>query len=328
MSACGQCMRALRQQQRQFARSSASARSPIAFTGLQSIPNQQRRAFSGSPSRSDDKLFWRPEPSPKQPGSNNAPNLQASLAQTLRKNARGTTEPYVAYGGTEELFKECARQCSYTIPTALEKDPADPPRTAAGEDLGVGEGWWFQAKQEHGLGLDATFNSWAQVVFLHMYVLTVRFRMFPKEHVQVWHQNLLDHFFYAAEDRMAIWHGMSSRGTRNRYLKELYSQWRGVILSYDEGLIKGDSVLATAVWRNIFKANPAVDIADIAMVTSYMRRELVKLGAMDDNVLTGGGVKFGTPQPSAERRLVEEKSPLMAKEFSADELKTPEGPQA
>lgn len=313
-------MRALRQQHRQLARNGANGlSSPIAagrFT--------QTHSFSAAASRSDDKPFSRSEnPIPKPPGSS---NLQASLAQTLRKNARGTTEPYVAYGGTEELFKECARQCSYTIPTALEKEPIDPPRTAAGEDLGVGEGWWFQPKQEQGLGLDATFNSWAQVVFLHMYVLTVRFRMFPKEHVQVWHQNLLDHFFYAAEDRMAVWHGMSARGTRNRYLKELYSQWRGVILSYDEGLVKGDAVLATAVWRNIFKANPATDVADIAMVTSYMRRELVKLGVMDDNALTTGGVTFGKSPPTAERRLVEAKSPLMEKEFSADDLKTSSGP--
>jgi cytochrome b pre-mRNA-processing protein 3 len=223
-----------------------------------------------------------------------------NLAAALRASPalRGTTEPYIAYGGTEDLFLECNRQCNYTIPAILQKPPGEPPVTAEGEELGVGSGWWFEPKNKGGLGLPVTFNTWAQVMFVHMWLLTVRFRCFPKEYVKQWDQHLLDHFFYAAEDRMATWHRMSSRSVRNRYLKDLWTQWRGVILSYDEGLVKGDAVLATAVWRNLFNASDTVNVADLATITEYMLKELKTLGELQDETVTNGRIKFGDAGPA------------------------------
>lgn len=132
-------------------------------------------------------------------------------------------------------------------------------------------------------------------MFLHMYILTARLRQFPKEHVGVWHQNLLDHFFYAAEARMATWHGMSARGVRNKYLKDLWLQWRGVLLSYDEGLVRGDAVLAAAVWRNLFRGAEGVEVGDLAVVVGWLRRELGRVGGLGDEVLTEGRVGFENP---------------------------------
>lgn len=48
----------------------------------------------------------------------------------------------MAYGATKKLFEVCGAQAEYTVPQAFEKD-AEIPKTAAGEDLGVGEGWWY-----------------------------------------------------------------------------------------------------------------------------------------------------------------------------------------
>lgn len=222
------------------------------------------------------------------------PSGFTNIAEQLRKSSvlRGTTEPYIAYGGTEDLFQECSRQCNYTIPALLQKPPGEPPLNKDGEEVGVGTGWWFEPKSKGGLELPVTFNTWAQVMFLHMWLLTVRFRCFPKEYVKNWDQHLLDHFFYAAEDRMATWHRMSSRGVRNKYLKDLWTQWRGVLLSYDEGLIKGDAALATAVWRNIFRADENVDIRDLEIIVEYMMKELNGLGKVGDEVVTEGRVRF------------------------------------
>jgi len=68
----------------------------------------------------------------------------AKLANELRENATPITETYVAYGATEALFKECARQADYIIPQALEKG-GEAPRNAAGEDIGQGTGWWYES---------------------------------------------------------------------------------------------------------------------------------------------------------------------------------------
>jgi cytochrome b pre-mRNA-processing protein 3 len=69
------------------------------------------------------------------------------------------------------------------------------------------------------LGLAPTFNTWAQITFLHMYLLTTRIRVFPADHAPAWHQHLLDHFFYEAENRMTVIHNVHARAVRNKYPK-------------------------------------------------------------------------------------------------------------
>ncbi|KAK5141201.1 Serine carboxypeptidase 3, partial [Cryomyces antarcticus] len=67
---------------------------------------------------------------------------------------------------------------------------------------------------------------------------------------------------------MATYHGMVARGTRNKYLKDLFIQWRGVLAAYDEGLIRGDAVMAAAVWRNVFKGDENVDAEKLALIVA------------------------------------------------------------
>ncbi|KAF2434471.1 hypothetical protein EJ08DRAFT_730691 [Tothia fuscella] len=225
-----------------------------------------------------------------------------SLAKQLRKRATGATETYVAYGSTEALFKICAQQADYDVPQVKEKVPT--PISESGEELGVGEGWWYKD-----VYLTPTFNTWAQVTFLHMYILTVRFRLFPPDHAPSWHQHLLDHFFFEAERRMTELHGLVSGGVRARYLKDLFIQWRGILAAYDEGLVKGDAVLAAAVWRNIFKGAEDVDAVAVAMIVSYLRREVSGVAGLTDEEIASGIVEFGSPM--GERNVVLMESHLM-----------------
>jgi cytochrome b pre-mRNA-processing protein 3 len=155
--------------------------------------------------------------------------------------------------------------------------------------------------------LKPTFSTWSQVTMLHMYLLTTRLRCFPKGEAQIWQQHLLDHFFADAENKMAVYHNMHTRGVRNKYLKDLFVQWRGLLAAYDEGLFKGDAVLASAIWRNIFKANEETDIRRVAQIVSFMRRSLQRLDSLPDDQLVA--VKFGSP--SQEGNIVRLKSPMM-----------------
>jgi len=154
-----------------------------------------------------------------------------------------------------------------------------------------------------GIALTPTFNTWAQITFIYMYMFTVRFRLFPAAHAPSWHQHLLDHFFHDAEDRMAMYHGMVARGVRNKYLKDLYIQWRGVLAAYDEGLVKGDAVLATAVWRNVFKGAEDADVRALAEIVGFMRKELKRLEEASDGEVASGGWKF-RGDPGKERAVV------------------------
>ncbi len=119
-----------------------------------------------------------------------------------------------------------------------------------------------------------------------MYMLVVRFRAMQDRGGMVaikrYEQYLLDHFSHAAEDRMMLLHGISARGIRNRYLKDLFVQWRGLLAAYDEGLVRGDAVLAAALWRNLWKGDEAVDWEKVALVVGFVRRALRLLAAVKD----------------------------------------------
>lgn len=158
---------------------------------------------------------------------------------------------------------------------------------------------------------------------LHMYLLTVRLRYFPQQYSTLWLQHLHDHFFYEAEHRMTIFHGISARGVRNKYLKDLYDQWRGVTAAYDEGLIRGDAVLAAAVWRNVFKAREDVDWTKVALVVSFMRRGLRALDKAQDRQIVGGLVRFASP--GTEAAMVGAESEWMKKSFGPEDEEALQG---
>lgn len=106
---------------------------------------------------------------------------------------------------------------------------------------------------------------------------------------------------------MTLFHKITSRGIRNRYLKDLYNQWRGVQGAYDEGLVKGDAVLATAIWRNVFKGDENVDWRNVALVTSFVRRALKGLDGAKDDTIRRAAVKFRSG-PGDEGPVVDQES--------------------
>lgn len=146
-----------------------------------------------------------------------------------------------------------------------------------------------------------------------MYLVTVRLRTLPVESLQTHSRHLIDHFSHNAEQRMDMLHGLTSRAIRNKYLKDLFIQWRGVLAAYDEGLVKGDAVLGAAVWRNLWKASHTeadgrdVNWAGVARVVAYMRRVLVQLDGLKegDLVFDLSPEVFGYRE--VDKRLVESK---------------------
>ena len=120
---------------------------------------------------------------------------------------------------------------------------------------------------------------------LHMYMVFARVRNLEPEMASLFQRQLVDHFFFDAEDRIAQNHGVSTRSLQQRYLKDLFVQWRGAILAYDEGVARGDPALAAAVWRNVFKGRPDVDFRALAAIVSWMRLCLKMLDQMPDEAL-------------------------------------------
>lgn len=69
----------------------------------------------------------------------------SGLAKSFSRRPGNAAENYVAYGMTQKLFEACSTQADYKIPQASQKG-VEVPKTEAGEDLGVGESWWYKGE--------------------------------------------------------------------------------------------------------------------------------------------------------------------------------------
>jgi len=223
--------------------------------------------------------------------------LADRVALRFREYLPNATETYVAYDVTRTLYLECALQAAY----------------ADGEELSPSAKFWYST-----CARPPTFQSWSQVTMLHMWMLAARMRALDKGRVKLWQQHFIDHFFYDAEEKMVKRYGIKSAGKRGGYMKDLYHQYRGMTAAFDEGLVRGDAVLATAIWRNVFDASEDVDVEVLAMVTSHVRRVMSKLGRVDDEVVLSGRIKFGLPEE--ERAVVRQKSAMVDKLVDPEEV--------
>ncbi|KAH8837248.1 hypothetical protein MCOR27_010192 [Pyricularia oryzae] len=199
------------------------------------------------------------------------------LLYKLIKRVPGVyNQTYRVYNYANTLYKSLAKQAPYKIdPNQRKKGLVR--KAEDGEEIGEGSSPWHTE-----LGLPPTFSTWAQVTMMHMYLAVVRYRCLPQDAFEGSQKSLVDAFFYEAEERMDVHHGMSSRSLRQHHLKDLFVAWRGLMLAYDEGIVRGDAVLGAAVWRNLFKGNPDVDVRKVAAVVSYMRASLKRLDQLKD----------------------------------------------
>ncbi|EXJ56472.1 hypothetical protein A1O7_06816 [Cladophialophora yegresii CBS 114405] len=214
-------------------------------------------------------------------------NIPARLAQTLQRTVPAATKTYTIYGQTEALFKSCAAQADYTIPQDQRMNiltGRGPAKEASQEGAELGhplpenkDAWWFTT-----LSLPPTFSTWSQITFLHLYVIVTQLRagLDSESEFQNYHRYLIEHFSREAEDKMVMLHNLNAQGIRSRYLKDLLLQWRGILVSYDEGLVKSDAVLASAIWRNLFRADEDVDWVKVAQVVAFLRLAVRKVGSM------------------------------------------------
>ncbi|KAJ0168095.1 3-oxoacyl-[acyl-carrier-protein] synthase, mitochondrial [Colletotrichum tanaceti] len=194
--------------------------------------------------------------------------FKQAIASTIMAAAPKTMAATMTTSRLETLYKACSSQALYHI---SEQDRAKDMvhMTTEGEEVGAPIGPWLQY-----FDLQPSFSSWSQATMLHMYLVVARMRCLDREASRNLQHQFIDQFFFDCERMMHLNHGMTSSALRQRYLKEIFVQWRGLIAAYDEGVVKDDRVLAAAVWRNLFKSREDVDMRQVAAVVGWMRATL------------------------------------------------------
>lgn len=111
----------------------------------------------------------------------------------------------------------------------------------------------------------------------------------------MWQQQLVNHYFFDLEELLTNRHKVTAKSLQQKYLKQLFEQFRYSILSYDEAFIRGDAQMAAAIWANVFLMREDMDMKRLAMVVSYVRRILSGLEKLDEEAILSAGVYFGNP---------------------------------
>ncbi|KAH7110560.1 ubiquinol-cytochrome C chaperone-domain-containing protein [Dendryphion nanum] len=282
-----------------------STSSPVLY---HTTPIFSEKKQSSKTTSSQSKPYISQQPGVEEPSQVTHPiptgaggGIARGLAKKIMEKAPLMTETYVAYAAAQDMCKECIRPGHYEVPQAVEKG-GEIPTDENGTHLGVASGWWYET-----LGLAPTFSNWSQISFLHLWLIQVRLRTFPSTHAPIWIQHMTNHYFYAAEDRLVVYHHITANSLRQKYLKDLFAQWRAVLLAYDEGLVKGDPWLAAAVWRNLLGAREDVNFEKLAEIVAYMRREMAALDQASHDEVAQGMWKFG-PDPGQEGQLVKKQA--------------------
>ena len=120
------------------------------------------------------------------------------------------------------------------------------------------------------LKLPDTMQSWFLIMQLHMWLCLVRFKQ-EEENGKLITQELTSIFWKDLEYRMRE---LGSMGTvqLKKTLYKMGTQFIGLILAYDEGIMSTDSLLASAVWRNFFKSDPEC-VLHVDTMVEYIRRQ-------------------------------------------------------
>ncbi|GAA6058111.1 hypothetical protein JCM3770_005944 [Rhodotorula araucariae] len=102
--------------------------------------------------------------------------------------------------------------------------------------------------------LPPSFQTWFSLTTLHVWLLSVRFRSLPPPLGRTYIQELINHMFIDVELRIRGPYAVTQGRLIKGYMNDMLEQYHGACAAYDEGLVRGDAVLAAAIWRNVFGA--------------------------------------------------------------------------
>ncbi|KAI8805091.1 ubiquinol-cytochrome C chaperone-domain-containing protein [Cladochytrium replicatum] len=135
--------------------------------------------------------------------------------------------------------------------------------------------------------LESNFQAWFSLTVLHIWMYGVRLRAEGQSGKEM-NQEIVDHLWLDVEIQLA------KAGVRFKIdstVQGLLSGYYGQILAYDEGLARGDGVLAAAIWRNVYGPRP-INASQLASLVSYVRQQLSTLDHTPASDLLSGKFSF------------------------------------
>ncbi|KAM9859057.1 ubiquinol-cytochrome c reductase complex assembly factor 1 [Aulostomus maculatus] len=150
--------------------------------------------------------------------------------------------------------------------------------------------------------LPDTLNSWFLIAQLHVWMCLVRMRQEGREGM-----------YFCRYIVHSMWEDVNERSKimgidashRKEALKVMTENFYAALFGYDEAILSDDSVLAAALWRNLFDRQ-CEDPRQLELMVEYVRKQMQYIDALDgEDLLLTGEVKW--------RPLVEENAQSILK---------------
>ncbi|KAJ1549047.1 hypothetical protein HK096_000662 [Nowakowskiella sp. JEL0078] len=130
--------------------------------------------------------------------------------------------------------------------------------------------------------LPKNFHSWFASAVLHIWIYSTRLKLEGDEG-KAMSQEIFNHLWVDVELEL---HKAGAQRILN-IVKDLLSGYYGHTLAYNEGLFKGDPVLASALWKNVY-GGKEINATQLAVLLRYVREQLKRIhDAPKDEILSG-----------------------------------------
>ena len=132
------------------------------------------------------------------------------------------------------------------------------------------------------LKLPDTFFSFFSVTQLHVWMCQLR-SMEEGPEGRTLRNEITERMWTDIDHRLQILDVFTPK-MRRKVLEDLLFHHQGTMISFDEGILTNDKILAGALWRNVFARDPNVDFKILATTVDYTHHQishLRKIGTRD-----------------------------------------------
>lgn len=129
--------------------------------------------------------------------------------------------------------------------------------------------------------LPNTFNSWFLITELHIWMLMVRAMAEGPEKGQdgMFLRNCIVEAMWSDVNKRAKQLNAANSSEVRRQINILSEQFQAALITYDEGLLDDDKVLAAALWRRFFEMNCS-NYVHLETMVKYVRQQTKQLDSL------------------------------------------------
>ncbi|XP_046672792.1 ubiquinol-cytochrome-c reductase complex assembly factor 1 [Homalodisca vitripennis] len=144
--------------------------------------------------------------------------------------------------------------------------------------------WFFKE-----MSLPDTFNSWFLVTELHIWMLMVKAMELGDDGRFI--RNFIVEAMWADVAMKSKKLGAENYSLARAQTKILGDQFQAALITYDEGLLCNDKVLASALWRRFFEKN-CNDPRNLETMVKYVRMQIKYLDNMTEEDFRKRNIKW------------------------------------